>query len=200
MRVSHVTYAVTTGEVSHLCILGNPEAFLSKYVGFLDLCPGWVFPFPPHPAFCPPSVFFWQQTFTSKGHCQGSVAQRGVGWRRPPPLQQTVLPCAVVVRTQWRGSWLKTAVDSDSRPLTQKPWSLIIGHLDDFWVIWDHLSVQMSWEDMSLFLKSKHEGKWIQRDGKRFWGTNWRAHELCYKIISLSACFCLLLGMLTKTA
>ena len=29
----------------------------------------------------------------------------------------------------------------------------------------------MSWGDMSLCLKSKHEGKWIQRDGKRFWGT-----------------------------
>ena len=29
----------------------------------------------------------------------------------------------------------------------------------------------MSWRDMSLCLKSKHKGKWIQRDGKRFWGT-----------------------------
>ena len=29
----------------------------------------------------------------------------------------------------------------------------------------------MSWGGMSLCLKSKHEGKWIQRDGKRLWGT-----------------------------
>lgn len=35
----------------------------------------------------------------------------------------------------------------------------------------DRWSLQMPWGDMSLCLKSKHEGKWIQRDGKRFWGT-----------------------------
>ena len=49
MRALSVTYAVTTAEVGHLCVLGNPEVFLGKYLGFLDLCPGWVFPFPPHP-------------------------------------------------------------------------------------------------------------------------------------------------------
>lgn len=48
MRVLSVTCAVTTGKVSHSCILGNPEVFLGKYPGFLDLCPAWVFlPTPP---------------------------------------------------------------------------------------------------------------------------------------------------------
>lgn len=101
MRVLSVTCAVTTGEVSHSCILGNPEVFLGKYLEFLDLCPAWVFPFPPHPAFCPSSVFFWQMTSRVRVTAKVKLPREESGGATSHPCRLVLLLLhAVLLRMQ----------------------------------------------------------------------------------------------------